>query len=259
MLTRLRWSPLVQGVVERNIHLLVDPPASVLPKKFSGLLAAHLRRGDFEDHCKKLSDWGSRYNGWNSFPDFPDRFDEPWNLKPETRLSVYLEHCYPTIDQIVPRLRKIRKEWQGTPLKRVYFLTNGKADFLDELERRLKADGWEQVHSTHELVIPNEAVEVDMAIDMMIGQTAEVFVGNGVSDNLSVSIVAHTDRLAHSSQASRPISIYSGEVRRPQPRAFASGSGPGQDKPLCSATVDVINSARWVRLHQALVRSSSMG
>lgn len=96
-------------------------------------------------------------------------------------MDVYLEHCYPTVDQIVSRLGKVRKEWTGgKPLTRVYFLTNGKKDELDDISRRLRADGWESVHTTFDLGFDKKEVEVDMAADMMIGQMAEVFVGNGV-------------------------------------------------------------------------------
>lgn len=180
MLTRFRWSPLVQSVVNRNLFMLTNKPGTTLPKRFSGVVAAHLPRGDFEDYCRKLGAGRPPYDGWNTFPDVPDESpDEPWNL--ENKMDVHLEHCFPTIDQIVARLRTIRKEWQGRPLKRVYLMTNAEKVFLNELESQIRADGWESMKTTYDLDLHNDEVEVDMAAEMMIGQTAEVFVGNEVS------------------------------------------------------------------------------
>ncbi|KAG8906179.1 hypothetical protein FRC01_008099, partial [Tulasnella sp. 417] len=66
ILNNFSWSPLVKGIVARNMHLFGDvsrwddpsyrprtAPATGIP----GLLALHLRRGDFIEHCDNLAHW----------------------------------------------------------------------------------------------------------------------------------------------------------------------------------------------------------
>lgn len=38
-----------------------------------GLLVLHIRRGDFAEHCVNLLEWGSSFNGFNSFDDLKER------------------------------------------------------------------------------------------------------------------------------------------------------------------------------------------
>lgn len=43
------------------------------------ILALHIRRGDFKEHCANLAERESMYTGFNSFPEFRirDAFDVP--------------------------------------------------------------------------------------------------------------------------------------------------------------------------------------
>lgn len=60
-------------------------------------------------------------------------------------------------------------------------MTNAERAFLDPLRNRLMSTaGWEQVAMSSDMIIGPEEVEIDNAADMMIGQMAEVFLGNGV-------------------------------------------------------------------------------
>jgi hypothetical protein len=45
-----------------------------VPTPLSGLLALHVRRGDYLEHCKHLANWSSRFLGFTEFPQLPDRF-----------------------------------------------------------------------------------------------------------------------------------------------------------------------------------------
>lgn len=165
------------------------------PKSLSGLLAVHLRRGDFIGHCQFLGEWHARYNSWNAFESYVDKFPDPDSgVDAETMKKTYAQHCIPSVGQLVERLRVVRSEWDaahGTKqqdgekligsLKRVYVMTNAEEAYRTELKALLRADGWEAVSTSMDMEVRKAEVEVEMTADMMIGQLAEVFVGNGVS------------------------------------------------------------------------------
>lgn len=194
------WSPLVASGVTRNFALLhahsakdtitrtpsLPPFESRAPgsrdETIHGLVAVHLRRGDYVRHCPRLAQWGATYMGFNQFPSLPDKFEPPSfsHLKNlDGRTDYYMEHCWPSVEQIVEKLRAVREEHQG--LKRVYVLTNGWGWWVSELRDELRRDGWEEVKSSLDVQLDREQKYVSMAIDMAIAERAEVFVGNGVS------------------------------------------------------------------------------
>jgi hypothetical protein len=113
---------------------------TVPPLTIPGLLAVHLRRGDYKRHCLRLAEWRAGYMGFNRFESMLDTFDaeehlrgaengtatpsgleeiDPQNeesrrvsLLEERREAYYLAHCLPTISEIVQRLHDIRVEYQ---------------------------------------------------------------------------------------------------------------------------------------------------
>lgn len=177
-----KWSPLVTSAVTRNLPLLTPTPTTALPDTIDGLVAVHLRRGDYIRHCPRLSKWGATYMGFNQFPELPDRFDPPDFGELDSldgREKYYIQHCWPEIDDIVKKLHDIREERPS--LQRVYVLTNGWGWWVDELRKALAKDGWAGLKSSLDLQVDNEQKYVAMAIDMAIAERAEVFVGNGVS------------------------------------------------------------------------------
>lgn len=188
MLTDFAWSPLVQAAVSRNFALLQPESAKDLydtdsHKSLSGLVALHLRRGDYIRHCPNLAKWGADYMGINQHPALPDRFDRsPYVNDTDARLSYYLLHCWPSMEQVVQRLREVRAEFPG--LRRVYVLSNAWTWSLDGLKSALEEDGWDDLVSSPDIVLDSEQKHVAMAVDMAIAEKAEVFVGNGVSDFL---------------------------------------------------------------------------
>ncbi|KAG9003015.1 hypothetical protein FRB93_011302 [Tulasnella sp. JGI-2019a] len=194
ILTNFQWSPLVKAIVERNMLRIGGKAApkyeaNATPKTISGVVAVHLRRGDFLEHCNKLAGWHTMYNSWNTFEGFPDRFPshaEVGQMDDEARIKLYMEHCLPTVDQMVVRLRAVRAEWaekhpEATTLKRVYVMTNAEKSYRNELREKLKEEGWEGVTMSMDLEVKKAEIEVEMTADMMIGQLAEVFIGNGFS------------------------------------------------------------------------------
>ncbi|KAG9008378.1 hypothetical protein FRB90_008935 [Tulasnella sp. 427] len=173
VLSQLTWSPFVNRILHRNLPLLQSqpsPPSSSSPSTgvsrdvIDGLLAVHIRRGDFQRHCLDRLKYSSEYNGWNSFPDYPDVFDPP-SADSNARAESYEKHCYPSLDHIVDRINLVREQWfaqTGKNLDRVYVMTNAKGDFLNDLRRRLTdpttaADAtpsWKSVVTTNDLSVP---------------------------------------------------------------------------------------------------------
>ncbi|KAK7466092.1 hypothetical protein VKT23_004817 [Stygiomarasmius scandens] len=199
------WSPLVLSAISRNFAVLNPPNLKDLfdqsqSSTIKGLVAIHLRRGDFDGHCLFLLKWRVLYMGLNMYPGIPDSFDPDRYLrqtaeytendKEKSRLlkPYYFQHCLPEIDQIVTRLRTVREENPSLDLNRVYVLSNGKASWLNRLGGELKGDGWEDVRSTVDLRLDSQQKYVSGAIDMAIAEKAEIFIGNGFS-SLSSNIV----------------------------------------------------------------------
>ncbi|KAE9407676.1 hypothetical protein BT96DRAFT_933108 [Gymnopus androsaceus JB14] len=68
--------PPPQSVVPVHDLPFIYPHAPANPNindTIPGLLVLHIRRGDFADHCINLVQWGSSFNGFNSFDDLRER------------------------------------------------------------------------------------------------------------------------------------------------------------------------------------------
>ena len=199
-MTHFGWSPLITAALSANAHVIHPSLSSFTPSSFSpyssptplsGLLALHIRRGDFIEHCLNLANWTSRYTAYNEFPGLPDRFSPPpfpsGGQIPEERAR-YRAHCFPDMEQIISRVREVRASLLSTTrLTRVYVMTNGRPEWLQELKDALQADAerehldrWEQITTSRDLRLTSEQRHNGQAIDMAIGQRAEVLLGNGV-------------------------------------------------------------------------------
>jgi hypothetical protein len=183
------------------------------------LLVLHLRRGDYEDHCNHLARYHSSYIGMVSLPEFEERdalvlpqvtYEE--NIPEEVSLF-YSKHCYPNATQIRQRIREVLHDYERvlqakdsgrtsdglTPLakekvKKVYIMSNGNREWLDEVKKELMADAkqsadngewefawsWDDIGSSRDLIAGWEEKPVLQVMDMYVGQRAELFVGNGV-------------------------------------------------------------------------------
>ncbi|KIP04154.1 hypothetical protein PHLGIDRAFT_25752 [Phlebiopsis gigantea 11061_1 CR5-6] len=195
----LGWSPLIHAAFDVNRHLFapiqpLDPlpiPTSLEPLRdpyasIPGLLVLHIRRGDFEDHCTHLAQWGAAFNGFNSFPELPDQWTTPpgtWKGETtEENLQFYLRRCFPSIPQIVEKVEEVRSSRAGQGLKNIYVMTNAKARWASQLKTALrKKGGWETIATSRELDLTREQKYVAQAVDMLIGQRAQVLIGNGFS------------------------------------------------------------------------------
>ena len=194
VLTQFAWSPLVEEGVQKNMHFLLPPRNTPIPPNFPllpandqyapipGLLALHIRRGDYAEHCRGFITYGSTWMGFNTFPSFQDRFppsSEEWAGLNATAL--YFKHCFPTIEQIVEKVMDVKKTSIGKDLRNVYILTNGAREWVAELKDALRqAAKWDKVTSSRDILLNKEQKYIAQAIDMMIAHKAQVFIGNGV-------------------------------------------------------------------------------
>jgi hypothetical protein len=193
--THFSWSLLIIAALRENarvIHPALSSvtAASLMPSSdlnpLSGLLALHIRRGDYIDHCVRLTGWSSHFMGFNQFPGLPDRFF-PSSGEAEKQLQ-YRAHCFPDIEQIVARVREVRASLLPTTrLSRAYVLTNGRPEWLEELKdalqedaRREGLDPWAHIGTSRDLNMTKEQRHNAHAMDMAVAQRAEVFLGNGV-------------------------------------------------------------------------------
>jgi hypothetical protein len=203
ILTHFSWSPLITAALAANAHIIHPAIANSTPSDFtpssfptplSGLLALHVRRGDYLEHCESLANWSARFMGFNEFPGLPDRFSPPavhsqGNAPPEEHAR-YHAHCFPEIEQIVTRVRDVRLSLlPTTTLTRVYVLSNGQQQWLRKLKdalqedaRREGLDEWEHIGTSRDLRLTGEQRHNSQAVDMAISQRSEVFLGNGVGD-----------------------------------------------------------------------------
>lgn len=220
------------------------------------LLALHLRRGDFIQHCDHLYQWGSAYTGYNTLPQLPDRFfAENATLKNEMSEEEvregYRDKCLVDVDKVRKRVVRAVREWREERLRmeregrgkgsggrswswtwwwrrggvlasdeervrrmlrKVYIMTNGDREWLDQLKVALYEDArrsanmsdansemdlqydydfewsWDEISTSRDLELGWEAKYVAQAVDMYVGQRAEVFVGNGFS-SLTANVV----------------------------------------------------------------------
>ena len=129
---------------------------------------------------------GSRFTGLNIQP---GTVDEDLKLEENrggslTRASTgrFQRACYPNVGQIVERVRQIRMTEEGKGLRNIFIMTNALPEWVEELREALMRDHpWKQVASSLQMRVTWEQKFVAQAVDMMIGQRADVFIGNGVS------------------------------------------------------------------------------
>ncbi|KAI0640205.1 hypothetical protein C8Q77DRAFT_1046744 [Trametes polyzona] len=208
ILTHFNWSPLVELAFDTNRAFFLpaassEPYQSHMPHaanaqrypRVPGLLAVHLRRGDFEGHCDWLGYLNADYAAFNSMPGLPDRF-APLRSGDEVRDKAHQRpHCFPTVPEIVKRVREIRETDAGRGLRKLYIMTNADRPFLAELRTALWRDqDWQMITTSRDLVLNWEQKYVAQAVDMLVGQRAQVFIGNGFS-TLTSNVV--TMRLAN--------------------------------------------------------------
>ncbi|KAF8625518.1 hypothetical protein AX17_006830 [Amanita inopinata Kibby_2008] len=216
LLERFAWSPLVLNAYHANRHLFesvrdpvetehseqsspldgvlsdpyAQPAGSPEPSEpLKGLLILHIRQGDFKRHCKYLKKHNSIYNAFNSFEELPDRFDPP--TASPARDAYYREHCYPSLERIVAKVQDVRQRQNG--LDRLYIMSNADKAWLETLADALGQTGsssppWASITTSRDLTLTWEQKYVSQALDVLVAQRAQAFIGNGFS-SLTSNIV----------------------------------------------------------------------
>jgi len=164
--TGFAWSPIVQSAVTKAIRIIQPDNTSEDTPVLHGLVALHIRRGDFEGHCHFLQGRAQGYNSWNLLPSLPDNFDpEQFHGDEDKTTEHYQRHCWPSIGQIIARLRQVARD-----VDQVYVMTNGQGEWLDGLVAALKQDGWRRVVTSAEVknVLVDAESVVDQAVDMEV-------------------------------------------------------------------------------------------
>ena len=192
-------SAIVKAAIDRNTHLFLPSRNLWLPflaprDPYKRMLAIHLRRGDYKDHCQHLAKYNATFHGWNLLPSLPDKFihpkfDESGGNTPESDAH-YLNHCYPEHDAILDKIQKSREEYiraaashgdRGRVLDIIFLLTNDATGWVDELKMKLTESGWRTIVTTKDLELDQEQKDVGLVVDMEFAIKAAVFIGNGVS------------------------------------------------------------------------------
>ncbi|KAG6329204.1 hypothetical protein ID866_9886 [Astraeus odoratus] len=74
-------------------------------------------------------------------------------------------------------------------------MTNGGKEWLEELKAALmKVKQWDAVVTSRDIKLSWEAKPVAQAVDMFVGQRAQVFIGNGFSSLTSNIVMFRTMR-----------------------------------------------------------------
>ncbi|KAF8526878.1 hypothetical protein BU17DRAFT_40092 [Hysterangium stoloniferum] len=211
IVTSFRWSQNVVNVVTKNLPTITglspsdlvsrsSPESSEFPYDLSTTLALHLRRGDFEDHCFNVAREGWSYTGWNQLALMPDKYQVPGarSLTSGPELEEFLGHCWPSIEEIVEKVRKVKVEYESRisetsgreHLRAVYILSNAKKEWIELLKDALMKSGmvWDNVAGSRDLAfepssgsIPSPEKLAAQAVDMAIAARAGAFIGNGFS------------------------------------------------------------------------------
>nr|GAT55981.1 predicted protein [Mycena chlorophos] len=202
ILSSLRWSPLIQGAFLSNAHhfgfgltphlalIAVEDPLAPI----KGLLVLHIRRGDYEEWCPGALANGITYVGFNRFPELPDR-------SPGVREEGALAHCLPDVEEVVRKVRSVVRDAEAKrEVRQVYIMTNAHPPWLAQLVTALREHALPEsvgISTSRDLSLSWEAKFVSQAVDMLVGQRAEMFIGNGYS-SLTGNIVMlrmHNERL----------------------------------------------------------------
>ncbi len=211
LITRFAWSSLIELAFDANRDVFLPPSLlsstpylSSLPYNTSalitnaarypsipGLMAIHVRRGDYAKHCAFLASVGDPFVSINSFPSFPDaalgKFGSQWRGTP-AEVAAHRRRCHPSIPEIVAKVLAVRATAAGAGVRRLHIMTNGRLPYIANLKRALwEAAEWDAISSSRDLVLNWEQKFVAQAVDVLVAQRAQVLIGNGVSLHLAGS------------------------------------------------------------------------
>ncbi|CAA7260580.1 unnamed protein product [Cyclocybe aegerita] len=198
-----KWSDNVLAIVDRTqTKLGLKSRGAPSSSQGSPYIAVHLRRGDFEDHCKYLNTTHQGFTTWGSLPLLrPATYPPALNT---TDAASIMEHCYPSLHRILDAISKQARS-RGN-VRAIHILHDGAWDhptvYLQfyKLSQALTNERWTTQHGwvggpmlrvTQSADVPMERGERDwrVCVDVELARRAEVFIGNGYS-SLSTQVVA---------------------------------------------------------------------
>ena len=212
LLTRFAWSPLIELAFDTNRDLFLSPSSfkstsylSSIPFNTSvpgttattsnaaryppipGLMTIHVPKASYADHCTFLASIGHSFVSVNSFPSLPDATfgnytSDGSRIEPTPKqAAAYRHRCYPSIPRIVAKVVAVRATAAGAGVRRLHIMTDGGPAYVARLKRALwNAAEWDSISSTQDLVLNWEQGFVLEAVDALVAQRAQVFIGNGV-------------------------------------------------------------------------------
>lgn len=191
------------AIVDRSqAELRLKSRLTTLSSEQEPYMALHLRRGDFDDHCKILAERHEGTTTWATLP-FLQSAMLPPSLDTSNTTSV-MQHCYPSLYRI---LEAVSHQVRLHPhLRTLHILHDGAWDhplvYLQyyKLAEALKNAAWAErqgwkngpmLRITHSGDLPIAKGERDwsVCVDVELARRAEVFIGNGYS-SLSTQIIA---------------------------------------------------------------------
>ena len=189
----LGTSTIVKSAIGDNIGLFSFPPPhqsslkngqnNILKIKdpLSSVFSIHVRRGDFKQACLEHAAMNSTFYNWNLLPFLPDKLKPNSSWKENERQI--LERCWPTADYIRRRVKQAKRSYEahiGQDLSVLYIMSNDHTDWIESLKDAFMQDGWQRVVMSHDLKFNPQQQDVSVAVDMEIGRSSAVFIGNGV-------------------------------------------------------------------------------
>ncbi|KAF9482256.1 hypothetical protein BDN70DRAFT_801955 [Pholiota conissans] len=198
-----KWSQNVLDIVNRTqTELNLRSRLSPATTQGDSYMALHLRRGDFEDHCKFLAETHQGFTTWATLPSLTSTIFSP-TLDTYNATTV-MAHCYPSLWRILdavshqardrPHLRTLHIMHDGAwdhPLVYLQYYKLAEALTNSDWAHRQGWAGGPMLRVTHSADVPIKWGERDFAVctDVELGARAEVFIGNGYS-SLSTQVIA---------------------------------------------------------------------
>jgi len=187
---RLGTSTIVESAIWDNIGLFLFPPpqssltnnqsydALDVKNTLSSVFSIHVRRGDFKQACLEHAAANSTFYNWNLLPFLPDK------LESHSSGEDILKRCWPTADYIHYRVRQAKRRYEtrtvGHELSVLYIMSNDHTEWIEDLKDAFMQDGWKRVVMSRDLKLNPQQQDVSVAVDMEIGRSSAVFIGNGV-------------------------------------------------------------------------------
>ncbi|KAI0351363.1 hypothetical protein OH77DRAFT_1411302 [Trametes cingulata] len=214
IMTHFGWSPLIELGFDTNRELFLpahslatEPFLSTVPfttnadrySMIPGLMVIHVRRGDYDTHCRYLAEQYEDFVSVNTFPSMMDRFTiPPFKVRGKTTSAnreYYRKHCYPSVSEISAKVADILNTPAARGVRKLFIMTNADRKWIANLKDVLWGVAhWEMISSSRDVTVSWEQKYVAQCIDALVAQRAQVFIGNGFSTLTSTLV---TMRLAN--------------------------------------------------------------